>query len=378
MNEKSQSGTYLISGFALCTIMLCAMSVIAYWGITMQRQFFDHYEMQAEATMNFLAAGKSFDAMKLAAVQLRETGDEEYLKVLEEHFMETAESLEEARRYFYDPANIERTERLRKYAEEFRQLNEMRHEMSKRRQTLSKSVTEVYGTFEKLANETMVAQDKIEETEGKDVDGKRFLPAEAVQRRKDLRAVSESIQRLEFVRNKLTNSRQPEENQILRKDFEHQATQLRERIEKVRKEAVLPEIASKLDAIRHSLDEYHVGVEESAKLQMEAERVGAEMDKIAMETVQMTDEIEHALAEHLERTSDEIDHVARRLIFIVVVCGIVGVCLCVFTCFFVARKLRPKTSDIGFDPYSPTVESSRRDLSVVADKLQEVVDLLRR
>ena len=378
MNEKLQSGTYLISGFALCTIMLCTMVTIAYWGIMMQRQLFDHYEMQTKATVNFLAAAQSFGAMQQTAMQLRETDEEEYLKVLEERFMKTVESLEEVRRYFYDPENIKRTEMFRNHAEEFRQLNEMRHEISKRRLILSKNLAEAYGTLEKHANEAMAALDKIEEAEGKDVDGKRFLPADAVQRHKDLQTVSESIQRLEFVRNRLTNGRRPEENRAFRDEFEHQAVQLRERIEKVRKEAVTQKIASILDVMRHSLDEYHVDVEESAKLQMEAERVDAETDKIAMETDQMTDEIEHALAEHLERTSDEIDVVGRRLVLIVVVCGIIGVILCLFTCFFVARKLRPKTADAGFDPYSPTVESSRRDLSVVADKLQEVVDLLRR
>lgn len=105
------------------------------------------------------------------------------------------------------------------------------------------------------------------------------------------------------------------------------------------------------------------------RLRAESHARAQQVSDLFLELLERQEEIRRELAA-------ETDAIAARLVTMIVVNGVIGVILCIFTGFFVARKLQPKPTE--FDPYSPTGENPNRDLSLVADKLQEIVNLLRK
>lgn len=376
----SESRKYVVIGFAICLMMFLVISCTAYYGLQIQFQHFRYHAETGEVLHRFDGAVQSFSQAQLAAAARRETGDRQYDLIFQEHMDCTAKNLDEIVQLFV-PDNRQFAKRMIKYCHEFAQLQndcsrleERAVENEKRLITLRAQSSEM---FDEIRNQWKL---KVS-VDPKEFEGVRYF------RKSDV-AFSESINMLGeivFVQDRngsdILSEKDRAKKEYRLSEFREQDIKIQEHLEKIVREIQTPEL-------RKRFEDFRTIREEILKNTMATVQELHQWDAIAEEihnVVKMIDETSQEIRKNLydrQSSIDEVFHVLQaRLVSILIISSVVAVIACCFISFVVARKIDPVSQNAASDPYGTTFSSSNSsspDLKVVADKLQEVVDLLRR
>lgn len=374
MNEKSSRTVPVVVGFGVCLFLILVVGAVAYFGNSMHRQMLSRINEQNEARAQTALSLREFGAARLAMAGFRETDDPDFEKIIIEHIDRSQKLLGDAKSRLIAAEQYERADRLMKSYDAFNVLCRREIELARHWQERAKESV-------KTQQDVLTALDELEALRKKTADDLRARNAEQLagqnEYQDEISKTRESVFRIAGLQREFslfsTDIADAAHKKIMEAFTQSQAS-----LQEIRNRAVTDAMKESAMKTMNRFAVWGGTIDETAKLYAERQAMRQERDRGEAETEMFADqisELQAASANEHEHEAIAINrHTAGILTLVVFVSTIIGI----VTGFVVVRMVNRETAIRDDDGFSSSPSAPFDDWRVVADKLQEVVDLLRK
>ncbi len=363
--------------YLICLFCLFAIFGIGWYGMETQQRYYREANAVREVNDDIQTARRLFVAMQMLSAQRTLQRDVSLTLKRQEIDLEFAEIIRRCEGMLASSENQrlaqEIEEGVARYAAYDKQSSDLLMEQEKIRYewvAITDTLTKVVFDLSERAAQRM-HEAKIEH------ENALFLPEQLVQRILAIKQILREVQdqrRMMLILNFEPNT---EKRQVIAQELSAQFAQMAEMLAKFQK-SVVPEEKKLLEDVIKIFAQYRNVGESMVAAVVEADQIGAEKDLIAAKVTDDFDALQANYRERLSFVEDDAYHTAQSLRAMLLASAMVAIVLCLVSGYFLAvRGKNTAVRSNPYDPYSTDTETSR-DLSAVAGKLQEVVDMLRR
>lgn len=369
-NSPPNPSFSVIAGFFLCGFLMVIIGLVAYYGLTEMESLRDDEAMTNELLDSVVQTKMQFADILLAAHEQDETHDEAFYARLDESFMKMEKKLNDAS-YHLVPENREQVAKLLQEIEQFAELHRVSSKIRQdQREIMQKTTAFKQPLIESVDELIGIGTNELMPREERDIEGTPYVPKRFVERQESLARLRSDITRNFTLHEQYSSLTNREERDAFREKIELSQRDVNVQIDELMKRfttAKSAEMAKRiLEIYRNFQDAQMSGMMLSEK-QM---HVDIAIDKIALSLQEQLEEIIAAMEKNVEMHYIGTEVFLRKIVLVVLTI-LIGV--------VVAMIVRPKPQ-IG-DAASPVFEGDKPsscDMGRVADKLQEIADMLRR
>ncbi|MDR3108350.1 MAG: hypothetical protein LBU65_01505 [Planctomycetaceae bacterium] len=367
--ESLKPQTIIISSFVICGVLIVFNSLVCYYANWHVSGEVEQYPYVTTAVLEFNEASHCFDNAILAAINQRQTSDAKFETIVNKNSRDAVVHLEKINSLQCSSKNRELARQMIVSIEKF---TEMYSEQLKTEHGRKEELLERNRCFKEISEQVSALNEQIESLNKKSENANKqiaMLPLDYFSR---LQHLSD-----QYVWAKNEEDRTEIYGQIL-----NTKNKLLEEIMRLRPSAVTQELKgalNKFDSI--TLNDYTTVIEKLHKLIKNQNNIYANIDEVAKKFDTQSYENHTIFSEQLhEIEANNLSRykVALRLIFAT---SVISIIFCVAVGFVIATKIIKTAKPSDFDPYSPAPPlpepGTQKDLRPVADKLQEIVDMLR-
>ncbi len=379
MQESSPPRQPILAGFIVCCVFyIILIAAVGFYGLRMQERLAAEQADCRDIESSVEQARRLFTVMQFHSARRAITQDLHLGEQIREVTAEMAKTLDGVASTMRTPENRRRMEVVFEMARRYADFDQGSEDLLRKRQELTAlrlaSEAELLAALQELI---LLWDASMQKTAFVQEDGTRFLREPSVQYQQIVLDTQNSIERRRRVLGEMMRAVGPKEREILLKKLIDSFDVTAKQFHDLRASVTAQEAREGIEKALHCCDENRVICDEIANTLAQADRIEAEKDQIVDETTKLFEEITMGLVERNRDVSEMTDMTNRRLTIILLITSTVSAVFCLIMGVFVATRTgRPTSRSDTYDAYAPT--DVPRDLTVVADKLQEVVDLLRR
>lgn len=382
MPENSSSRSLVLGFSVLCAFLIVAVSVAGYYGLKMQERFLDETMQCRDAELLVRNISLAFDVIQLTAARQEQTRSPMFAAEQHEALVEVEKAVAEAHGWMVH-GNVDRIQMVMKSSMDFVELNRHRADLyqalDKRRMEQTKialelreSIAEMIAERDAALAERAVAGENPEEGKG------RLLPESTVANQRRTLDIEIRIERQHRLFERILFATNAGERGKTLEEFAKSEAEILIMLNDMKANLTTAAARDRLEKIEHLFEMNHHNCDEIVKMIMEADHVGTEMAKVAEETQMRLDELRESLAMRSQEIASDADAASRSVAAVLIVVSTLALPICIAAGWFVASRIGRPVRSGDYDTYTAIPAGESRDLRVVADKLQEVVDLLRR
>ena len=359
----------VIIGFFLCLFLMCVISLTAFWMLRQTSQMVFEQSRNTNVMVGMGQVLRQFDTALIAALQYRETNEKQYADEVMGQIRKTVEETAELEMSVYTPESNNQLRKLRDMCEQFarcfaedwetgEKIRVLGEEWRRHQEIVLNSLeklTELQKEFEK--NDPNVAP-----TAGRALMGE----------------VRESMLQIALLRQSLASfDRQVAD--AARQELQQKWNQARLALDTIDQNVAHPEMKKTVQETVNQSTRLIEATQMWADLHAAQQALRQQQDIIANKTRDIGEEIQIVQDKHLNIHAEEMHRMISMLSAMLGVCSFVAVGLGIMICIVVVALVNRKSEPAYSEGFATSAEpSGGSDMRIVADRLQEVVNLLRK
>lgn len=380
ISENSNSKTFLWAAFALCTFLVVVVANVGFFAVTTQSVMLDELAQTEELARQIDGVLIRFHSATVAAMQQESTGDPKFEEIVRKSCMETYESLDQVRDSMSAADNRKRAEILIESIRHFEKLHADHSQIDRLQLEILARLDAETVIIRELLEKRLESGVKLMQREMITHEEKEYLPKRLFDREKAERQIEDAFRFLFRLKDQFLLATDPEGKLKLRNAFEESKREIQIHLNRLKETTPTAESRQLIDELTHATEMYCQSFDEF-------QNVLRQQDKIREETGRITVEIETCFEEirsGIQHRRNEVEHLSIRSVktmqMLIVVSGLLAVVVCILAGFFAVVRSNRSDETSRNDPFSHGMpgESPNADMKQVADKLQDVVNLLRK
>ncbi|MCL2710399.1 MAG: hypothetical protein FWE95_05925 [Planctomycetaceae bacterium] len=368
MQDKPSRTTPVIAGFALCLLLMCVIAFTAFYAVQVIERMTHEQSQAAESVVLFGQVSQQFNAAQIAVLKFRETNE----RALEEPVALNIQVATEAAHEFSIRLHNPETKKLLMEQMESHQHFEA---FFRKEVMLQEEITRAEMQQRQSREVVLSSLGKIEALLQKiDADLPEFSPSPAFA---IVGEVRETTLQIALLQRALASPDQKIAD-VAREEMQRLQMQVRTLLGEFDQNTVTDSMRA---LVRETISGYGMLIEttdEWAQLHTAQRQVREELDAIAEKAEAHREEIRERYKAHLEQLEWYTARMVSSLKWLLLTCCFVALMIGVITGFVVVRMVNRESAPVYSDGFSSPEPSAGADMRIVADRLQEVVNLLRK
>lgn len=352
----------ILLGFAFCAFLIIIAYFTGWYGNFFISRLAYEVNEDHRVAMGFHQAIHQLDAMQLVASNFQTTNDPNCEQQIVQHVRECEKTLDEFRMSLDSPENQRLAEELRFEAERFFKTSMNQFRFGEEFQKVRKMSVDAKA-------KTLISMHEFEK-----------ITLDSTNEKVELISMIRRIEQAIFQCDRLlyTAAIFPQSREKNRDEFQKNAIEMQESLEKLKTFLFSEESKKLLAGIEDQLKQYHDLSSKVFSVHNAREQLQSELDESGARIKNISDNISDNLAYRQQAMEMMLHATQNRTSVMLTLVVFVSLFLCGITALFVLAGVK-RGSSKPHDPYPAAAVSAAPDtMRLVADKLQEAVDLLRR